>query len=118
MPGLMSGYRTEPPTETLLASPIQIRLFGPLTVEANGRQIAQFQTRKTGGLLAYLAYYLDRTHSRDTILELTWPEGELDSQRACLCTALNSLRRQLEPPGTPRGAILMASRTDIRLNPR
>src|SRR5262249_4795927 len=64
-----------------------------------------------------LAYHLPRSHPRDALIELLWPEGDLQSGRHNLSVALSWLRQQLEPPGVPEGAVLVADRTFVRLNP-
>ena len=46
-----------------------------------------------------------------------WPDGTLEMGRQNLSVALSSLRHQLEPPGTPAGAVLVADRQNVGLNP-
>lgn len=48
---------------------------------------------------------------------MLWPESEPEAGRASLRQALSSLRRQLTPPGAPRGAVILAGRVTVRLNP-
>src|SRR5205814_1307295 len=67
-------------------------------------------------LLAYLAYYRHRRHPREVLIELLWPEGDIDAGRHSLSTAFSSLRQQLEPPGIPDGAVLVADRHAVGLN--
>lgn len=100
-----------------MQEPWYIQLLGGLVATYTSREVRRYQTRKTGSLLAYLAYHLPTAPSRDLLLDLIWPEQDLDSARACLCTALTSLRKQLEPPGIPSGSVLLANRIDVRLNP-
>ena len=50
--------------------PWRIQLLGGLRAEGGGRVITRFQTQKTGVLLAYLAYYLDRVHPREVLVGL------------------------------------------------
>src|SRR5205807_4846441 len=95
----------------------RIVLLGGLRIEQGDRVITRFRTQKTGALLAYLAYYRERSHPREQLIELLWPEAELGSGRNSLSIALSSLRHQLEPPGVPHGAILRADRSSIQLNP-
>src|SRR5436305_2155748 len=76
-----------------------------------------FRTQKTGSLLAYLAYFRDRTHPREVLVELLWPEDEPETGRHKLSVALSSLRQQLEPPGVPDEAVLVTGRTAVRLKP-
>src|SRR6266511_2198599 len=96
----------------------QILLLGELRAEhTGGPALTRFRTQKTGALLAYLAYHRQRTHLRDQLVEVLWPESDPQAGRNSLNTALSWLRRQLEPPGVPAGAIMTADRTSVRLNP-
>ena len=97
--------------------PWRIELFGGLRALSGERVLTRFRTHKTASLLAYLALFPDRTHSREELCDLLWPEADLDAGRMNLRVALNSLRRQMEPPGTPHGAVLTADRSKIQLNP-
>ncbi|HLV80819.1 MAG TPA: tetratricopeptide repeat protein, partial [Chthonomonadaceae bacterium] len=94
-----------------------IRLLGQFSVQQNDRTITRFRTRKAAELLAYLAYYRHRQHAREALLEMLWPDEEIEAARNRLSVELNSLRRQLEPPGVPAGAILRTDRTHVQLNP-
>jgi len=69
-------------------------------------------------LLAYLAYHCHRTHQREALIELLWPACEPHSGRQRLSTALSWLRDHLEPPGVPAGAILIADRAAVGLDPK
>src|SRR5438445_4936016 len=95
----------------------QIELFGWLRVVQGDRIVSRFRTRKAEALLAYLAYFRERSHPREQLIELLWPEGDPSAGRCSLSTELTSLRRQLEPPGVPPGAVLLSTRTAIQLNP-
>src|ERR1041385_6409603 len=95
----------------------RVQLFGGLRASQTGRTIARFRTQKTGGLLAYLAYHLGHSHSRETLIELFWPDSEPESGRHSLSLALSSLRSQLEPPGASSGTAIVAARYSVELNP-
>jgi len=101
----------------MLQEPWRIDLLGGLRAAQGGRVITRFRTQKTGALLAYLAYYLNRAHPREELTELFWPEDDPAAARNSLRVALNSLRHQLEPPGVPSGAVLVADRVNVQLNP-
>ena len=94
-----------------------IQLFGQLCVRQPVRTITRFRTKKAAELLAYLACYRHRQHAREALIEMLWPEEEIEAARNRLSVELNSLRRQLEPPGVPAGAVLRADRTSVQLNP-
>jgi predicted ATPase/DNA-binding SARP family transcriptional activator len=95
----------------------RIELLGGFRVEQAGRSITRFRTYKTGALLAYLAFHRDRPQPREVLIDLLWPDGDAESGRNNLSKSLGSLRNQLEPPGVPAGAVILADRASIRLNP-
>jgi DNA-binding SARP family transcriptional activator len=95
----------------------RIEMLGGLRVRQGERVITRFRAHKYGALLAYLAYYLRQQHPREVLVELFWPELEPEAQRNNLSLALSSLRRQLEPPGVPSGAVIVADRFSVGLNP-
>ena len=80
-------------------------------------EITRFQTRKTGALLAYLAFHGSRPVTREILGDLLWPDHDPDAARNSLRVALNSLRRQLEPPGVAVGSVLVANRMTVQLSP-
>ena len=77
----------------------------------------RFRTQKAASILAYLAYHRHRIHPREALIEMIWPEAEIDSARHSLSLALSSLRHQLEPPGIPAGSVIVADRYAVELNP-
>lgn len=97
--------------------PFTIQLFGGLFLKQGDQTITRFRTQKTALLLAYLSFRLNTTHSREELIELLWPDSDLEAGRTSLRTALASLRRQIEPPGVPENSVLLADRNYIRLNP-
>src|SRR5437588_11368884 len=76
----------------------KIQLFGQLRAETEDRVVARFPTQKSAALLAYLAYHLERPHPREKLIDLLWPDVELDSGSNSFNVALYSLRRLLEAP--------------------
>src|SRR5947208_3585981 len=95
----------------------RIELLGALRVVQGDRIITRFRTQKAGLLLSYLALRLGQSPSRESVIDLFWPEMDLDEGRNNLNTTLTSLRRQLEPPGVPTGSVLVTGRQNVRLNP-
>ena len=95
----------------------RIELFGGLRAQRGDKIIERFSTQKAGALLAYLAYYCQRAHPREVLVELLWQESEPKVGRHRLCQALYSLRRQLEPPGVSTGAVIVAKRFSVQLTP-
>src|SRR5438093_681487 len=94
-----------------------IELLGGLRAIHPDRVIARFRTHKTAALLAYLAYYADRPHSRKKLIKRYWPEVGPEAGSVNFRKALSSLRHQLEPPGVPRGSVIIADRKSVRLSP-
>lgn len=106
----------------------RVELFGGLRVTAAWPGSARaesgplrFRTQKTGALLAYLAYHSRRSHSREELVELFWPEDEPEAARHKLRVALSSLRQLLNRPDTPAGpetpAALWADRFTAAVDP-
>ena len=101
----------------MINGPWKIEMFGDLRARQGGRVHTRFRTQKTGSLLAYLAYFLQRAHPREELIEMLWPDAELEQGRPTLSVALSSLRHQLEPPGAPAGSVIVANHSTVCLNP-
>ncbi len=101
----------------MLFSPWQIEMLGGLRAVRGDRVIERFTRRSVAALLARLAYPPIRNHPRDELIELLWPEIDPVAGRHNLRQTLLSLRRQLEPPGVPRGGVIDADHSNIGLNP-
>jgi predicted ATPase/DNA-binding SARP family transcriptional activator/TolA-binding protein len=97
--------------------PWRIELLGELCARRDEREIRRFATGKTSALLAYLAYYRGRDQAREVLIDRFWPDADHEAGQVSLRVALNSLRKQLEPPEVPRNAVLFADRSHVRLNP-
>ncbi|MCC7434194.1 MAG: winged helix-turn-helix domain-containing protein [Methanoregulaceae archaeon] len=93
----------------------RIEMFGGLAYLANDATVSRFRTKKTAALLAYLAYHPRTVHTREELVELLWPESDINLGRQNLSTALSSLRRQLEPPGMERDHVLLTDRESVAL---
>jgi DNA-binding SARP family transcriptional activator len=89
-------------------SPLNLHLLGPPRIECDGAPI-QVDTRKAIALLVYVAITRER-HRRDALLNLLWPEYDLDHGRAALRRTLSTLRSVLP------GGWLQISRQDVGLN--
>src|SRR6266851_315320 len=118
----------------------RVELLGGLRAVQADRVVSRFQTQKIGLLLAYLAYYPHRSHQREALMELLWPECDSHAGRNNLSVSLSWLRRQLEPPlvegselrvespadadpsdlsplTSQRSTVIVADRASVRLNP-
>lgn len=101
----------------MLGEPWRITLFGSVKAENSTREITRFRTQKTASLFAYLAYHSDKGHSRETLVDILWPEHDFDAGRLSLRVALSSLRHQLEPPGIPPNSVLSIDYHNAGINP-
>ena len=88
----------------------QISLLGEVSARRPECHVARFATRKAGSLFGFLAYQIERPQPRASIADLLWPDVDPATARNRLRVALASLRRQLEPPGTSAGSVLLATR--------
>jgi predicted ATPase len=89
----------------------RIELFGgPRLVAKSRESISHFPTQKAAAILAYLAVTLPRSHSREVIAELFWPDKDPTLARNSLSVTLSSLRKLL-------GESLVSGRLQVGLNP-
>ena len=89
---------------------LRVRLLGKFEVERDGQRVGSFRSHKVESLLAYLVFYRDRAHLRETLAEFFWGEFEESKAKASLRQALYLLREHLGPE-----AILANQRT-VQLN--
>ncbi len=90
-------------------------LLGRFRAESHARTIERFRTQKTASLLAYLVLHADQPHSRESLIDLFWSDSAPEAGQTNLRVALNSLRKQLEPPGAPANSLLMATRDTVQI---
>jgi predicted ATPase/DNA-binding SARP family transcriptional activator len=88
----------------------RISLLGGIQAHRRHVSIERFRTRKTAVLLAYLAFHAGHVHSREMLATLLWPDAEPALGLKSLGVALSSLRKLLEPPDTPVGAVVTGDR--------
>jgi predicted ATPase len=103
-----------PSSATSRAALWRIELLGQLRAVSGDRVVTQFGSRKVAALLARLALFPKRAHGREELIDLLWPEADLDTGRNRLRQTLFALRRLLEPPGAPE--VLLVDRASVRLN--
>ncbi|MCW3099236.1 MAG: putative ATPase [Chthonomonadaceae bacterium] len=92
-----------------------ICLLGRLTASRHDRVIQRFKAGKAASLFAYLAYFAGQEHAREQLMDLFWPDSEVEAAQHSLRQALSSLRRQVEPPDVPPGTVLHATRQLVQL---
>jgi len=72
---------------------LQIRLFGPLTVEQDGHSLPLPASAQARDLLAYLALFHARQHNRSALVGTFWPDLAEERARRALSQALWQIRR-------------------------
>lgn len=112
---------TQPCQVSESETPLRIEMLGGLRVRCSGQTITRFRTQKAGALLAYLAYFRERAHSREVLIDLLWSEADLDTGRHNLSMALSFLRQALDPllaplSSSPEDSFLVADRQVVGLN--
>src|SRR5579871_1964728 len=103
---------------SMLIQPWRIEMLGSFCACLESTRITRFKSHNAAALLAYLALFPSHPHSRDELVTLLWPDDDSDAARNRFRVMLNSLRRQLEPPGMPPGGILLADRLTVALQTR
>lgn len=81
--------------------PLTLRLLGPLEVTVQGRPV-QFSRRASRSVLEILALEHPRPVHEEQLLAFLWPEADPAKAKHSLQTAVNDLRRALDPHHRPR----------------
>jgi len=91
-------------------------MFGGIQVRFQGRSLTHFEMRRSGALLARLSYWPKRTHSREELTEMLWPEEDPEITRQRFRQVLSTLRRALQSLDESCDAFLLADRMSLRLD--
>lgn len=94
---------------------LTIELLGGMAAWQDAEESVRFESDKSRALLAYLVVEGAKTHRRETLAGLLWPELPDQRARANLNQAAYSLRQRLELPGEP--PLLLGDRHTLELNP-
>lgn len=97
--------------------PWRIELLGGLRVLHKGQEPVVFAPQQPSALLAYLALYLDISHSREELAERLWPDEEPGRAQQKMRRCLHLLRRRFEQPPFDQTPLLIVTRQTVRLNP-
>src|SRR5512140_3299925 len=94
---------------------LMLHVFGAFQVTLADGSTARFESDKTCALLVYLAVEAKRSHRRDALVGLLWPDEPEQTARHNLRQALFSLRQTLgdaaaQPP------YLLITRDEIQFN--
>src|SRR5512141_2867106 len=95
---------------------LTLSLLGPTQVSLDGQAVGGFAYNKARALLAYLAVEADRSHQRDAIVGLLWPERPDAAARTNLRQVLTSLRDTIGS-GNSDAPFLLTTRDTLQFNP-
>jgi DNA-binding SARP family transcriptional activator len=96
---------------------VLIELFGGLRLRSSKSPAVEFSRQQTGALLAWLALNIGRSHTREELMALIWPDDDPDSARHKLRQSLYALRRHLDSGRNPSEVCLTAMRDTVGLAP-
>ncbi len=94
----------------------RITLLGKIEATREEKTLTRFESSRAVALLARLVLFPQRTHPREELIELLWPEVEREVSLVRLRHTLRTLRQPLEA-GLPAGSVLIADRIAVRINP-
>lgn len=92
-------------------------MLGGLRVSRGDVVVERFVTQKAAHLIAFLAL-TGRTHPREQLIEMLWPDVDPAVSRLRLNQVLASLRRQLQQSAAQVDGLIVADRWTVGLNPR
>jgi len=106
------------------AAGLNVFALGPLRVERGGAPVRQWGgakagTRQAEALFAFLFDRGERGVAKDEIIELVWPDVDLERADLAFHRTLGGLRTTLEPgrPGGDRGTAVVFHNDRYRLDP-
>lgn len=99
---------------------LQIKLFGELSIEHQGRPLPPL-AGKALELFCYLLLHRDRAHTREILAEVLWPAGELATARRYLRQALwrlsTAMQYRQDNHGKETALLLSGDHGWVRINP-
>ncbi|MEM7030127.1 MAG: BTAD domain-containing putative transcriptional regulator [Chloroflexota bacterium] len=100
-------------------SNLSVRLLGTYQVIYNGHSLLPFRSNKVQALLAYLLTETGRTHTREQLMTLLWPDASPKASQVNLRQTLYQLRKAIPNVETSDGStapLLEANRKSVSLN--
>jgi DNA-binding SARP family transcriptional activator len=95
----------------------RIELLGGARVTQGGQHLPPFRRPRVASLFVYLGFYAGRSHLREELIELLWPEVDPDVGRNNLRVTLHLLRQHLKEADPPADRLLLAAGDAIQLRP-
>jgi DNA-binding SARP family transcriptional activator len=96
---------------------VELRLFGPPRAFNSELGVETRFPGRTGQLLAYLALFHQRAHSRGRLAGIFWGEQREESARRCLSTALWRVRERLARVLPDPEELLVSDRFQVAFRP-
>ena len=93
----------------------RLEMLGELKLLRYGSSVPLPGTRKAHLMLAYLAYHLSKTQSREELIDIFWAESSLEAGRNSLNNALSLIRSVLEPGSEDHDCVLASTRATVGL---
>lgn len=93
-----------------------VQLLGQFQLKDSAGVTQTFRTQKTAKLLAFLVFFHQKSHSRDLLADMLWPESAPDKGRNSLRVALYSLRQQLSIENVENNEVLICSSDTVQIN--
>lgn len=94
---------------------LQLHTLGPLSVQTSGEALPVLRHYRSDLLLLYLALERVRSHTREHLIGLFWPNAREEAGRANLRQALHRIRRALETAQLAQ--LLVSELQTVRLLP-
>ena len=104
---------SSPPRPPVAAARWRVRVLGGVRADDGQETIERFGSGSVAALLARLAMYPSRRHSREELVELLWPGVQPEAGRNRLRQTLFALRALLEPPSAMPRPVIVADRASI-----
>ncbi len=93
----------------------RIEILGKTQLKNSFGDTVPFRNRKALHLLTYLCIHADTDVSRDVLIDIYWPDLDIDSARDNLSTALGVVRRSLDAAGCSSAEVLLADHRRVCL---
>lgn len=87
-----------PPENSMAQPTLLIRSLGKFGVYHNGREIPLGSSKKARAIFRYLSTHPQRRAAKDTLLELFWPDEEVEKATHKLHIAISTLRQAFSNP--------------------
>ena len=98
------------------SKPWRVEMLGGLRVLQEDQEPVQLLPQQPNALLAYLALHLQKSHTREELITLLWPEEEAGDVQKKLRRSLYLLRQRFEQPPFEQADLLLSTLKTIGLD--